>query len=68
MSDVYVFRQTDVGNMDWMYTRDKTNTDDYLLGKKIDKHFERGDKTPPKEGSFSHGNMRSKKPLYRMPS
>ncbi|XP_071101104.1 pre-mRNA-splicing factor CWC25 homolog [Haliotis cracherodii] len=41
--------QTDVGNMDWMYTRDKTNTDDYLLGKKIDKHFERGDKTPPKE-------------------
>ncbi|XP_067686939.1 pre-mRNA-splicing factor CWC25 homolog [Haliotis asinina] len=42
-------RQSDVGNMDWMYTRDKINTDDYLLGKKIDKHFEGGDNTPPKE-------------------
>ena len=30
--------------MDWMYTKEKPDREDYLLGKKVDKHFETEDK------------------------
>ena len=32
-------------NVDWMYKQDKPDTEEYLLGRRIDKHVD----TPPEE-------------------
>ena len=43
--------------MDWMYKADKPDTEEYLLGRRIDKHIEEQDKPEENKGTGKYDNI-----------